>query len=297
VPDRKINIITGLFLLPSTLFWCSGVHKDGLILSAAGLIIYIVYKSLNSRFKVRYAFISLLCALLIFSLRNYVLFALVIALACWALSVKSRYKPIFVFSSIYLVGIILFFLMPVLIPALNFPAFIANKQHEFLLLDAGSSVFTEILQPTFSSFISFFPSAIDMAFLRPHLLEIKNFSYLPAAIEMIFLLALVAFSLIASKRNKGNLNNHFFLFCFFFSISIMVICGYTIPYSGAIVRYRSFIFPFLLTPLLILVKLPAQFNYKKIQYIFIFYFLYYFYIIQPVYFTFFPSEVAFLPFL
>ena len=48
-PDKKKIIILGVFLLPSTLFWCSGIHKDGLILSAAGLLVYsFIFKILGA---------------------------------------------------------------------------------------------------------------------------------------------------------------------------------------------------------------------------------------------------------
>jgi hypothetical protein len=255
-PGKKWWIIAGLFLLPSTLFWCSGIHKDGLILSATGLLIYCFYNGLKHRFNGIKIVAIIVCSILIFSLRNYVLFALMPALIALFFSYQNPSKTVFIFFTLYLVGISLFFLIPLIIPIADFPAFICNKQQEFLALEAGSIVSAEELQPTFQSFLEFFPSAFNMAFLRPNPTEIKNVSYIPAAAEILLLITLIILSLI--KMDKTSHQLPFKLFFFLFAISIMMIAGYTIPFTGAIVRYRSFVLPFLVTPLLCSIKLRRE---------------------------------------
>jgi hypothetical protein len=42
-PNRKLLITCGTFLLPSFLFWSSGIHKDGLIFTYISLITFVVY--------------------------------------------------------------------------------------------------------------------------------------------------------------------------------------------------------------------------------------------------------------
>ena len=247
-PQKKILIIIGLFLLPSTLFWCSGIHKDGLILSAAGLIIFSFNKGLLANFQLKYLLCIALCSMVIFSLRNYVLFAFVPALLAWGLSSKYPGKTKIIFGGIYLIGTALFFLLPYLFPAIDFPLYLSLKQKDFLSLSGGSVVQLPHLIPTFNGFVAFLPSALDMAFLRPHFSEAKNFSYIPAAIEVILFLLLIITTAFSIKMEK--LSSPFFLFLLFFSFSILLICGYTVPFSGAIVRYRSLVFPLLFTPLL-----------------------------------------------
>jgi hypothetical protein len=92
------------------------------------------------------------------------------------------------------------------------------------------------------------PTAIDIAFLRPHITEVKNFSFIPAVIEILMLHLLFIFVIIFS--NKKQLLSPVVLFLLFFSLSVMIISGYTVTFSGAIVRYRSFVLPLLITPLL-----------------------------------------------
>jgi hypothetical protein len=38
--------------------------------------------------------------------------------------------------------------------------------------------------------------------------------------------------------------------CFIFSILTLLVIGYTVPFSGAVVRYRSLVLPLILAPVL-----------------------------------------------
>lgn len=247
-PHKKWFIISGIFLLPSTLFWCSGIHKDGLILSAAGLIVYLFYKSLKSGFTVRNVLVILLCMLVIFSLRNFVFFALIPSLFAWWLCERSKEKKLLIFGSVYAAAMIISIIIPLVFPSINAFSFIVNKQQEFLLLEGGSKVSVPTLRPDFISFLSFFPYALDMALLRPHIAEVKSVSYIPAISENLVFLSLLFVSIIYCNRKTQLPPVVFFLF--FFSVSILLVSGYTIPFSGAMVRYRSVVLPLLVTPLL-----------------------------------------------
>lgn len=246
-PNKRFFIIGGIFLLPSTLFWCSGIHKDGLILSALGLIVYFFYTGFKNKFTVGSITLILVSLLLIFSLRNNVFFALIPSLSAWCLCEKYRGKSLMIFSAVYITSIALFLIIPVIFPSVNLFLFITGKQHEFLLLEGGSKVSLPALQPAVTSFISFFPYAVDMAFFRPHFTEVRNISYLPAIIENMLSLILLIISLFSAGKIKAQ---PVILFLFFFSVSIMLLSGYTIPFTGAIVRYKSVVLPLLITPLL-----------------------------------------------
>lgn len=247
-PGRKFAIIVCLFLLPSALFWCSGIHKDGLILSAMGIIIYTFYNSLKEKFSLSRLLIILFCFLVLFSLRNFVLFALLPALLSWWICENFKVGKSKVFAIVYFAGLIFVFFINLIFPSINFLFFIANKQHEFLQLEGSSKVLIPQLQATFSSFISFTPYALDMAFLRPHPAELKSIFFLPAFFENIIFLILCVAGLIFSAKKIAS--NSLFLFLIFFAASILLMSGYTIPFTGAIVRYKSFVLPLIFTPLL-----------------------------------------------
>jgi hypothetical protein len=128
------------------------------------------------------------------------------------------------------------------------PLYLSLKQGEFLQLSANSAVHTPLLTPNFTGFIKLLPHAIDMAFFRPHINEFKNLSYLPAITENIFLIIILVLSAICYR--KRSTVPPVVLCLFAFSITVLLICGYTIPFTGAIVRYRSLALPLLITPLL-----------------------------------------------
>ncbi len=90
-----------------------------------------------------------------------------------------------------------------------------------------------------------------MAFLRPHLNESLTISYLPAAIENVIVLAVILLAIFF--RKKQNKISPEVLYSIFFSVSLLIIAGYTITLSGAIVRYKSIALPILIVPLACLI--------------------------------------------
>ncbi|TDH18288.1 hypothetical protein EXU57_23835 [Segetibacter sp. 3557_3] len=246
-PSKELLLALAIFCVPSTLFWCSGVHKDGLVLSALGLVFYFFSKLLQTgRLTILNIVVALLCCILIFFFRNYMLFALVPAIACGWLA-RCHEKKMVTFLGIYLAGIVLFFLLPLVSPALNLPGVIVTKQQEFLQLQGSSFIETTPLEPTAQSFISFLPAAIKMAFLRPF--NIETLSYLPTVVELYAINLLMLLCVLSYKRAPLS---SFAYSCLFYGFSILLICGYTIPFVGAVVRYRSIVYPFILPVILMI---------------------------------------------
>ncbi|HEY2726938.1 MAG TPA: hypothetical protein VGI61_07180, partial [Parafilimonas sp.] len=200
----------------------------------------------------------------LFALRNFVLLLLLPALLTWYLCYRFPQKKLLVIACVYGIIIIIFFTSGFINHDLNFPAYIINKQNEFKVLGGNSQLKLPSLYPTPGSFIKFLPVAIDIAFFRPHITETKNFLYLPAIAENIFLYVLIIYSCYKafSKRKQMLFTEPakaFLIFCFVFTISNLLMMGYTVTLTGAIVRYRSFVLPFIIAPLSVFVNI----NYKK----------------------------------
>lgn len=248
-PGSKAFVLAALFLLPSTLFWCSGIHKDGLLLSAVGLIIFYCQTILKNQPLLKHLFVLAICSLLVFALRNYVLFALLPAMFAWLICLKTSFKPFTVFFTTYFLGSVLFFTLPAF-TKVDLPSFVANRRLEFLQLEAGSVANSFTLEPSFKSFAIHLPETLDMAFLRPHISELKSPAFFPTVLENLMLIALFIFFLY--RLSRGLKASPAVLFLLFFGCTILLICGYTIPFSGAIVRYRSLVLPIVITPLLLL---------------------------------------------
>ena len=93
-------------------------------------------------------------------------------------------------------------------------------------------------------------------FLRPFPWEAKGALQLLAAAENIFILTLLIWLLLTIKNDYKILNRPFVWMLLFFSFSLYLFVGYTVPFPGAIIRYR--IIPELLLLLLIFTHLPHR---------------------------------------
>lgn len=265
-PGKKAVVFIAAFLLPSVLFWGSGFHKEGLLLSLLAVILYWFYNGLQKGFTVKKISALLLAVALIFILRNYILFALLPAMGCWWLAHKWPGRTAAIYTGGMILFLAVFFMAARLHPKLNLPGTVSQKQREFMELSGHTHVPTDTLRPTAAGFLHNLPKAADMAFLRPRPGE-GGLSYLPSALEMLGLLAVFVASLVF--RDKSRLYRPIIWFCGCFAIILMLIIGYSVPITGAVIRYRSLALPFLFLlfalPINIerLKKLLEFKNYKK----------------------------------
>ncbi|HMG81586.1 MAG TPA: hypothetical protein VK559_00995 [Ferruginibacter sp.] len=248
-------VLIGCFLLPSFLLFTSAIHKEGLILLALGIALYYIYTSLDKkRIHVADITVVFICLVYIFLQRNFVLIALVPALIAWIWVSAKQYAPLKIFLVVYGIGAIVFFTAGIVSPSLDLPNYVAQKQASFLTINnAHSSISIDTLYPNFTSFIHNAPQAFIHATMRPDILDGKKVVFLyPFAIEFIlYQLLLILFIFVRVQKPVLSINaRSFILFGFFFSFSLIMIIGYTIPITGAIIRYRSIYLPFILTPVL-----------------------------------------------
>jgi hypothetical protein len=247
-PTKKIAVLLATFLIPSFLYWTSGLHKEGIIFVGLALIIYQVYFGLKeNRFPINRMMLILLGLLLVLALRNSMIIVLIPALLAWVFSQKLKFKPAIIFSSIFFLFIILFFSARYIHPKFDFPEAVVLKQQEFIKLKGGSSVIVKELKPTFPSFLINAPQAFGLSALRPYPSDVHHLLSLAAAMEINFLLLL--FIIFLFWRKTGGRLTPFILFCLFFSFGTLMMIGYSVNVLGAIVRYRSIILPFLMVPI------------------------------------------------
>jgi hypothetical protein len=106
------------------------------------------------------------------------------------------------------------------------------------------------LEPNFSSFIFNVPQAIGLAILRPDLSDVRHIFSLAAAVETdALLLFFLMFLFWRRKTTSQSQALIFTYFCLFLSFSVLITIGYVVNNLGAIVRYRSIVLPFLLSPI------------------------------------------------
>jgi hypothetical protein len=261
-PHKRTVVFISIFLIPSVVFWGSGFHKEGLLLSALGFILYHLighqspvtshqspvtsHKSQVTGHLKKYPVYKLpltifLLALLLL-LRPYILFALIPALFGWFVCTYKKWKPTRVFAMIYLVMLVLFFGASVLSRKTNLPAAISNVQHDFLQLGGNTIAVTDSLQPSTIGFLQYAPHAMDMAFLRPRPGE-GGITYLPSMFENIGLLILFLLFLFYRQREENQRPLLYFMAGY--ALTLLLLIGFSVPVTGAVIRYKVLAIPFL----------------------------------------------------
>ena len=187
---------------------------------------------------------------IIFLFRNFVLLTLVPALTSWIIAEKNKKFKLQAFIICYLFFILLFFGAGYLHPLLDLPQYVSTRQIAFVQIAKGgqSTININPLFPGFRSFLNNAPQAFNHTLMRPYLAEKPELLYLPSEIE-IFVYQALFFIFLLFRSDYKNVDA-FIYFCIFFSLSMFLMIGYTIPILGAIVRYRSIYLPLLIIPVL-----------------------------------------------
>lgn len=255
---KVIPLCIIVFLIPSFVFWQSGLHKDGVIFTCFMVIVYLFYKIIETKsFIIKRHLLALIFAIaLLFSFRNYMLILMAPALLGWWLVYQYKKRGIRLTVGLYAIGLILILYVGMVNEDLNPLKYIVNRHDEFIALGGGSQLTLPHLDPTINSFLSFFPYALDIALLRPHFSEIDNPSYWPAIAENVMMIIVVISVFLPWRKRiffsayaKIPIGLLCFLLCF--TASFLLLAGYTITLTGAIVRYRSFVLPFVIILLLL----------------------------------------------
>lgn len=250
---NNVKLIIICFGIPSVAFWTGGFHKEGLLYSAIGLIVYYTYQIIQTGFKVSSVAVILLSFAAVFILRNNLLLGLLPAWAIWIISehYKAFVRPIFFAGGV--IFIVLFFTAKWFDARLNLPAYVSQRQQEFMQLGGNTAVKTDILEPTFTGFIRHLPAALNMGFLRPHIGEGGLF-YIPFTLEIYALIGFYLLMILYRKKSDPPLP--FFYFSLFFAFITCLMIGYTITNTGAAIRYKSVALNFLF--LIPLMKFPGN---------------------------------------
>jgi hypothetical protein len=250
--ENRFIIFIIIFLFPSNLYWSSGIAKEGLIAFFAGIFIYEINKLIaidNFKFKNLVIIIVAFCGIAL--MRSATALIFIPATIAWYLATKLRRKKYLAYIITYTFFTLLFFLSSQINSKFNMPLNLANKQHEFFKLKANTILPLTPLQPTLKSYTMVFPQALNHIFLRPYPDEISTPFHLLAFIENMFVLITIIICLLFIKDRMSNiLNFPFLLFLLSVSITGFILVGYTVPFTGAIIKYKAlytvlFLIPFI----------------------------------------------------
>ena len=238
--SQNIFSVAAVFLIPSVLFWGSGVHKEGLLLFALGLFFYGAVL-LSSGFNTRRLAGFLIGAMLVFIIRDFIFLLLFPGLIAFFIA-RSGKTVGFSFLVAYLILLLVGSFFPVF-KGDTLLEIIAFKQNQFLAINAGNTqIDVKHFEPHFISFPLNLPMALRNAVLGPFFISPGSFQHLLVIAENAVLL-LAAFALpLLNGKPRFNLLMIWFLF---FSVTLFILIGLIVPNVGAIVRYRCLALPFL----------------------------------------------------
>jgi hypothetical protein len=254
---KELLLFGACFLIPSVVFWSSGVLKEAPLVMAFGLLVYSIFQLLQN-FKRPYLWIVFLTsAWIMVFLKEYVLMsllpALISLLVCKIL--MNRFVILtflFVHAACFLIAInaSAFFVGG------NFLYVLQKKQTDFYnftqLVNAQSGI-ERIDISDHAHFIMGYPQALANTYFRPHLLEMKSPFYVPIAIEnLLFVFLLVVPFFYPQKLPKRSLV--IFLFVLSFVLVIGGIIGFTVPILGTAIRYKIIALPFLAIACMLWIK-------------------------------------------
>jgi hypothetical protein len=242
-------VFLAVFVVPSVLFWSSGVIKETFLMFALGLLIWLLFGLAQGRLNGAVLLLAVPLTTLLYFLKFYVLLSMVPALLAlgWCRFRPSR--PWLKFAVVHLVFLVAGANSEKMVPGFDILDTLAWKQKDFIGLavsvNSGSFVPTPYLEPTLISFVSAAPHALYTTFLGPLTAWRNGALGLISAIETLVLLAVVIL-LLRHRRPWKDVDQAFLYYCISFCLLLALVIGWTTPVMGAVVRYRVPFLPFLL---------------------------------------------------
>ncbi len=246
---RERALMIAVFLLPSVLFWASGVIKESLLFFGLGLLLHQVFRMLDGRFAWSGLVTLLLSMLLLFYLKFYVLMSLIPALLLYAWS-KGRPARVITWQSLLIYGgaTMLAVNLHRIVPGFDVLGLLALKQKDFIGLAegtaSGSFVMPPRLAPDFLSFLAQVPYALYITLLGP-MVHFSGALGTISAVENLLIVSTMVL-LVVFARPWRMIDRPLVLSLLGYVILLSLIIGWTTPVMGAIVRYRTPLLPFLL---------------------------------------------------
>ncbi len=234
------------FLIPSVLFWGSGILKEGFLLFAMGVFVYQFFK-LYHHFNLRNILKTAIALFLLSIIKPYVIVSILPAVFCLLLIRFFNFKVVLTFISVHLLG---FLAMIALKMTKVFDIFdlMQQKQTAFYnvakMSNAGSVYDLPSIETPIKALISI-PIVLFNVFFRPSVLDIESILYIMPAFENTLLIIIIALAIIYYKKPTSN-QLIFVAFSISFCFILALIVGWTTPVFGSLIRYKIPILPFLL---------------------------------------------------
>ncbi|MEM7109944.1 MAG: hypothetical protein AAF519_17085 [Bacteroidota bacterium] len=265
-------LAASILFVPSVFFWGSGILKDTLTLGCLGWMTFCFYEVFIQRNRnIQLIVLFILCALLTYSIKKYILLSFLPALLVWIsaryfrrisnMVVKVLMAPVLVVISFGL-GYIMIqtigsddprYALSNIAKTAQITAYDIRYGWGARLGD-GSGYTLGSLDGTFGSMISLAPEAVNVSLFRPYLWEVKNPLMLLSGLEALACLVCTFWVIykISIKSFIGNVLKPEVLFCIIFSLVFGFAVGISTYNFGTLGRYKIPLLPYYFTALVLL---------------------------------------------
>lgn len=255
-PQLRKSLLIGFFMVPTIIFWGSGILKDSVTISCIGWMIYGISNIFIFKRKVTLSvFVIIVSAVLIFLLKSYLLYLLIPSFLIWAQSnIKNLIKGsfiriVFIPIIITLFGVSTFVILSDV--SANAGKYDVNQLEKTLegfqqwhghlnqTLDQSGYSLGE-MEFTPLGILKSSPSALNVTFFRPYLWEVRNIPTLIGAFESFIILLFFVYLLIKLRGRFFTIisKNKEVLFLLIFALTFGVIVGISSYNFGALSRYK-----------------------------------------------------------
>jgi len=260
-PQANAVFAIPVMLLPSVLFWTSGVMKEPVLVLGLGVFIWgLLSFGTGDRGKnVKALAVLVAGAFIIILIKFFVLVCLIPAVIAF-LILRQNQSAVTIIIKYGLVNVLLLiaaFNINHVLPRLDLQQMLVNKQmhsvKEASYFKAGSRIDIPALDNNASSIIETAPVGIWNTITRPYLWEGKNIMMLASAAENILIILFMILCLAFSDfKNLKQLN--LLLFLINFALAYFALIGICTPVLGNLVRYRAPVLPVFLFAFVLVLK-------------------------------------------
>lgn len=267
-PEIKGKLAIGIIMLPSCIFWGSGVLKDSFTLLGTCLFTFYVHEFfILKNYRLNYVFYMLLSGFLVIGIKPYIFMLLFPGCLLWIFYDKivefrkSAYA--FLFIPLILFGIVAFSLL--------FFSFIGDSLDKFSVdkaMETAAVTQNDLKQEYYEgksfdignfdgspqSAIRLLPMATIAGSIRPFIFEADSPFMLLSALENLAITYLMLWVIFRGGRKNFAIisSQPLLLFCMIYSFLFAYMLGLTTSNFGALVRFKIPMLPFLISGLFIL---------------------------------------------
>ena len=257
-PKKYLISFISIFLLPSVIFWGSGILKDTITLSALGLFFYyFIMIFFKNKYSIINFIILFIAGYVLIKLKAYILIGFIPGLLIGVfINYKNKIKNNLVrkvLSPIFLVGVSIFgayTLISVMAVSEEYKIDGIEKRakgfHTWHTTLGGSTYDLGKIEYTPIGILKKVPEAVNVTFFRPYLWEVDSAVTLLSSIESLAFLLLFLYTLLKFRIRWVTtiFKNKFLTLAFVYTIFFGFAVGFTSYNFGALARYKIPVLPF-----------------------------------------------------